>query len=86
MTLHSPSSVEMSKVSFVEPANIDTICGMGSALDGDGSIHMGIDNRERTNVFGVKLFCCFAWLVIVVMVFPVCTSKVVINYILSTFL
>jgi hypothetical protein len=70
------------------------ICDMGSVLDGDGSVHVGIDNRERTDVFGVKLFCCFmiknkafiAWLVIVVMAFPVCTLNVVINYNLSAFL
>jgi hypothetical protein len=81
----------LSKIGF-DLANIDTICDMGSVLDGDGSVHMGINYRERTDVFGVKIFCCFmieneafiTWLVVTA--FPVCTSKVVINYNLKAFL
>jgi hypothetical protein len=67
---------------------------VGSALDGDGTINMGIDDRKGTDVFGVKLFGCFmfkneafiAWLVIVLTVFVACTSKIIINNNFLTFL
>jgi hypothetical protein len=76
-------------------ANIDTISDMGSALDGDSrTINMGVNDRERTEVFGIKLFGSFmvkneafiTWLVIVMMVFLVGTLKIVIDDNLSTVL
>jgi hypothetical protein len=68
---------------------------MGGVLDGDSAIDMGIDDAKRTDVFGVKLFGCLfvvhdeafiAWLIAVVMAFFVCSSKVVINDDMLTFL
>jgi hypothetical protein len=75
-------------------ANVDTICDMGSALDGDCVINMGIDDRERTNILGVNFFGCFVvknesfltWLVVVMTAFFVSLSKIVINDDLSSFL
>jgi hypothetical protein len=67
---------------------------MGSVLDGDCKVNMGVDDRKRSNIFGVKLFGCFvvkneaafiAWLVVVLTHF-FCASKIVIYDNLSMFL